>query len=145
MIRSVLYRYVDTDSPDPELTHFSIEHDRKYILPLLREARQTNPELFYFSFPWSPPAWIKAGNSLLGGFMRKHYFNAYAQYFVRFLRSYAVDGVKIDAVTIQNEVDTDQDGRMPQAQWGQKYEEDFVKSHLGPALQKASLDTDLFG
>jgi glucosylceramidase len=42
--------------------------------------------------------------------MRKLYFNAYAQYFVRFLQSYAVDDVKIDAVTIQNEVDTDQDG-----------------------------------
>jgi glucosylceramidase len=70
--------------------------------------------------------------------------NAYAQYFVRFLRSYAVDGVKIDAVTIQNEVDTDQDGRMPQALWGQEYEEDFVNTYLGPALQEASLDTRIW-
>jgi glucosylceramidase len=45
------YSCDDTDSPDPELKHFSIEHDRKYILPLLREARQTKPELFYFSPP----------------------------------------------------------------------------------------------
>lgn len=51
---------------------------------------------------------MKGGKSLLGGSMRKHYFNAYAQYFVRFLQSYAVDGVKIDAVTIQNEIDTHQ-------------------------------------
>ncbi|MGC1299454.1 MAG: hypothetical protein WA869_30885 [Alloacidobacterium sp.] len=48
----------DTDSPAPELKHFSIEHDRKYILPLLREARQAKPELFYFSSPWSPPGWM---------------------------------------------------------------------------------------
>jgi glucosylceramidase len=138
------YSYDDTDSPDPELAHFSIEHDRKYILPLLREGRQTNPDLFYFSSPWSPPGWMKAGNSLMGGSMRKHYFPAYAQYFVKYLEAYAVDGVKINAVTVQNEVDTDQDGRMPQALWGQEYEMDFVKNHLGPALEKSSLDTKIW-
>ncbi len=138
------YSYDDGESPDPELKHFSIEHDRKYILPLLRDAQQVNPELFYFSSPWSPPGWMKAGNSLLGGSMRKHYFNAYAQYFVKFLQDYAVDGVKIRAVSVQNEVDTDQDGRMPQALWGQEYEMDFVKSYLGPALEKALLDTKIW-
>lgn len=138
------YSYDDTPAPDPELAHFSIDHDRKYILPLLREARQVNPDLFYFSSPWSPPGWMKAGGSLLGGSMRKHYFDAYAQYFVRFLRDYAVDGVKINAVTVQNEVDTDQDGRMPQALWGQEYEIDFVKQFLGPAFKNASLDTKIW-
>jgi len=138
------YSYDDTDSPDPELTHFSIEHDRKHILPMLKEARQTNPELFYFSSPWSPPGWMKVGNSLLGGSMRKHYFTSYAQYFVKFLQEYAIDGVKINAITIQNETDTDQDGRMPQALWGQEYEVEFVKGHLGPALQKAPLDTKIW-
>lgn len=138
------YSYDDTPSPDPELKHFSIDHDRKYILPLLKEARQTNPELFYFSSPWSPPGWMKAGNSLLGGNMRSHYFDAYAQYFVNFLNGYAADGVKINAVTVQNEVDTDQDGRMPQALWGQEYEMNFVKGYLGPALEKASPDTKIW-
>lgn len=138
------YSYDDSPTPDPDLTHFSIDHDRAYILPLLRQARQVNPDLFYFSSPWSPPGWMKAGGSLLGGSMRKHYFPAYAQYFVKFLQGYAADGVKIQAVTVQNEVDTDQDGRMPQALWGQEYEMEFVKDHLGPALQKASLDTKIW-
>ncbi|HYK36760.1 glycoside hydrolase family 30 protein [Alloacidobacterium sp.] len=138
------YSYDDTPSPDPSLTHFSIEHDRKYILPLLKEARQTNPELFYFSSPWSPPGWMKASNSLLGGNMRSHYFDAYAQYFVKFLDGYAADGVKINAVTVQNEVDTDQDGRMPQALWGQEYEMNFVKGYLGPALEKSVPDTKIW-
>jgi glucosylceramidase len=138
------YSYDDTPEPDPKLKHFSIDHDRKYILPMLREAQKVNPELFYFSSPWSPPAWMKAGNSLLGGSMRKKYFDAYAEYFVKFLEGYSEAGVKIKAVTVQNEVDTDQDGRMPQALWGQEYEGDFVKLHLGPALQKASLDTKIW-
>ncbi len=138
------YSYDDSSTPDPDLTHFSIDHDRAYILPLLRQARQVNGDLYYFSSPWSPPGWMKAGNSLLGGSMRKHYFPAYAQYFVKFLQGYAADGVKIQAVTVQNEVDTDQDGRMPQALWGQEYEMDFVKDHLGPALGKAQLDTKIW-
>lgn len=138
------YTYDDTPQPDPELKHFSIEHDRKYILPLLKEAQQANPEMFYFSSPWSPPAWMKAGDTLLGGSMRKHYFDAYAQYFVKFLQGYAAAGVKVKAVTVQNEVDTDQDGRMPQALWGQEYEMDFVKLHLGPALKQAGIDTKIW-
>ncbi|MHB1023519.1 MAG: glycoside hydrolase family 30 protein [Acidobacteriaceae bacterium] len=138
------YSYDDSVQPDPQLTHFSIEHDRAYILPSLREARALHPDLFLFSSPWSPPGWMKAGDSLLGGSMRKHYFAAYAEYFVRFLKGYAADGVKINAVTVQNEVDTDQDGRMPAALWGQEYEMDFVKSFLGPAFEHASLDTKIW-
>lgn len=138
------YSYDESSEPDPELKHFSIDHDRKYILPTLQEARQTNSDLFYFSSPWSPPGWMKAGGSLLGGSMRKHYFAPYAQYFVKFLKAYAEAGVKIQAITVQNEVDTDQDGRMPQALWGQEYEMDFVKKHLGPAFQESSIDTKIW-
>ncbi|HEX4308957.1 MAG TPA: glycoside hydrolase family 30 beta sandwich domain-containing protein [Acidobacteriaceae bacterium] len=138
------YSYDDTSTADPELAHFSIAHDRQNILPVLRAASQVNPALFYFSSPWSPPGWMKAGGSLLGGSMRNHYFPAYAQYFVKFLQGYAAEGVKIQAVSIQNEVDTDQDGRMPQAMWGQEYEMAFVKEHLGPALQQASLNTKIW-
>ena len=138
------YSFDDSQEPDPELSQFSIEHDRAYIIPSLRAARQVNPDLFLFSSPWSPPGWMKAGGSMLGGSMRKKYFGSYAEYFVKFLQAYSADGVKIDAVTIQNEVDTDQDGRMPAALWGQEYEVEFVKRHLGPALERASLGTKIW-
>jgi glucosylceramidase len=138
------YTYDDSSQPDPELQHFSIEHDRQYILPMLRETQQANPEIFYFSSPWSPPAWMKAGNSLLGGSMRSRYFGPYAEYFVRFLKAYTAEGIPIHAVTIQNEIDTDQDGRMPQCMWGQEYEIKFVREFLGPALEKNSLDTKIW-
>ena len=138
------YSYDESKTPDPELKSFSIDHDRAYILPILRAARAANPELFLFATPWSPPGWMKSGDSLLGGSMRKKYFGPYADYFVRFLQEYQKENVKIEAVTIQNEVDTDQDGRMPAALWGQEYEIDFVKSHLAPALQHAGLDTKIW-
>ena len=87
---------------------------------------------------------MKANGSLLGGSMRKKYLAVYAQYFVKFLQAYMKEGVKIRAVTAQNEVDTDQDGRMPAALWGQEYEIEFVKKYLGPALEQASLDTRIW-
>src|SRR5260370_32802429 len=131
------YSFDDSPEPDPELKHFTIEHDREYILPTLRAARKLNPDLFLFSSPWSPPGWMKAGGSLLGGSMRKKYYAPYANYFVKFLQDYSNEGVKINAITIQNEVDTDQDGRMPAALWGQEHEIEFVKLHLSPALESA--------
>lgn len=138
------YSFDESPEPDPELKHFSIDHDKEYILPMLRDARKVNPELFLFSTPWSPPGWMKAGGSMLGGSMRKKSFGPYADYFVRFLEGYSAEGVKINAVTVQNEVDTDQDGRMPAALWGQEYEIEFVKKFLGPAFAKAALDTKIW-
>ncbi len=138
------YTLDESPDPDPELQRFSLEHDREYILPILRDAQKVNSDLFLFSSPWTPPGWMKAGDSMLGGSMRKKYLSAYAQYLVKFLQGYSQDGVKIQAITIQNEVDTDQDGRMPAALWGQEYEIQFVKNHLGPALERASLDTKIW-
>ena len=134
----------DEGEPDLEMKRFSIAHDESYVLPMLRQARKVNPDLFLFSSPWSPPGWMKAGGSMLGGSIRKPYFGPYAQYFVKFLQAYAAAGVPVQAVTVQNEVDTDQDGRMPACLFGQEYEIGFVKDHLGPALQQNGIGTKIW-
>jgi glucosylceramidase len=131
-----LYCYDEGNDPDPDLTRFSLEHDRQYILPILREARRVNPDLFLFSSPWSPPGWMKANGSMLGGSMRRKYMAAYANYFLKFLQGYEAEGVPVQAITVQNEVDTDQDGRMPACVWPQEYEVDFVRHFLGPVFEK---------
>jgi glucosylceramidase len=138
-----LYSYDDGDA-DPTLSRFSIDHDREYILPILRQARKANPDLFLFSTPWSPPGWMKFNNSMLGGSMRNHYLPVYAQYYLKFLQAYASEGVPLHALTSQNEVDTDQDGRMPACLWGQEYEIQFVRDHLGPLLEKNGVNTKIW-
>ena len=40
---------------------------RPQILPLLRQALALNPELKVMATPWSPPAWMKTNDSLIGG------------------------------------------------------------------------------
>lgn len=138
------YSYDDGAEPDPELKRFSIEHDRGYILPILREARAVNPGLWLLASPWSPPGWMKFNDSMLGGSMRKAWYATYAEYLQRFLDAYAAEGVSINSITPQNEVDTDQDGKMPACLWGQEYEVEFVRDHLGPRLANAKNKADIW-
>jgi len=81
---------------------------------------------------------------MLGGSMRQRYFGAYAQYLLKFLQAYAAEGAPVQALTVQNEVDTDQDGRMPACIWPQEYEIGFVKGYLGPLLRRNGLSTRIW-
>jgi glucosylceramidase len=140
------YTYDDGD-PDPDMKRFSIDHDKEYILPQLRLARKFNPSLFLLACPWSPPGWMKVGGSMLGGTLKPENFPAYAKYFVKFLQSYEAEGIRVDAVTSQNEVDTDQLARvphMPACLWAQEHEITFVGQHLGPALEQNKLQTKIW-
>jgi len=138
-----LYSF-DDGEPDPDLKRFSIEHDRAYILPMLRLARSVNPDLFLFSSPWSAPGWMKDNGSMLGGCMRHTHMPSYANYFVKFLGAYEREGVPIQAITVQNEVDADQQGLMPACFWPQDCESGFVSDHLGPAFERAGVKTKIW-
>lgn len=76
--------------------------------------------------------------------MHKRSLPVYANYFIKYLKAYAAEGVVIDAVTPQNEVDTDQDGKMPACFWAQEIEIEFVGKHLGPAFEKNQLPTKIW-
>jgi len=138
-----MYSY-DEGEPDPELKRFSIDQDKQYLLPELRSARKINPELFILASPWSPPGWMKASGTMLGGSLKPKNFAVYAQYLVKFLKAYEAEGVSVDAITSQNEVDTDQDGRMPACVWAQEHEIVFVSQFLGPAFEKNGVKTKIW-
>jgi glucosylceramidase len=133
------------DGPvDPDLKRFSVARDEEHVLPILREIQELNSGLLFFASPWSPPGWMKSNGSMLGGCMRHTYMASYADYFLRFLRAYENAGVAVHAVTVQNEVDADQDGTMPACAWPQDYEADFVTMHLGPLFQRAGVSTKIW-
>jgi glucosylceramidase len=87
---------------------------------------------------------MKANGSMLGGCMRKKYFTSYARYFLKFLQAYAAEGVPVLAVTSQNEVDTEQDGRMPASCGDRSLKIEFVKEPLGPALKANGIPTKIW-
>jgi glucosylceramidase len=130
---------------DPELRRFSIEKDRAYILPVLRQARAANEDLRFFASPWSPPGWMKSTGTLIGGYLLPRWYSAYAEYLVRFIEAYEAEGIPIHAVTIQNEPGVDRSfekdpkWHYPSCRWTAAQEQEFIRDHLGPALRRRGL------
>ena len=83
-----LYTYDDVPF-DTELKHFSINKDREYIIPILKEILKIRPDIYFFASPWSPPGWMKTGGELCSGYMRAEFVNCYADYFIKYIKAYA--------------------------------------------------------
>ncbi|MGP4025546.1 glycoside hydrolase family 30 beta sandwich domain-containing protein [Actinomadura sp. 3N407] len=97
------YTYND-GAPDPELTRFSIQKDIDYnIIAVLKQAKAINPDLILFGSVWSPPAWMKSNNSLIGGSLVDAHIPTLAKYFRKAVQAYAQQGLPLHAVTMQNE------------------------------------------
>src|SRR6478735_1388414 len=142
------YTYDDVapGGTDYDLSEFSIAHDEAQILPLVRQALALNPSLKVMATPWSPPAWMKTNDSLVGGRFKDdpRVYDAYARYFVRFIQDYRRAGVPIDAVTLQNEPQN----RNPSAYPGMDLrdsEEARLVVAVGRAFQRAAIHTKILG
>lgn len=110
---------------------------------MIKEALAVRPDLYLFASPWSPPAWMKTGGSFCCGFMRREYIDCYAEYIVRFIQEYAKCGIRISALTSQNEVETDQGGKMPACIWHPDTEAEFVIA-LRKKLKENDLDVEIW-
>lgn len=134
-----LTNYTYDDMPagetDPELQHFSIDHDKAYILPVLREALALNPKITVMALPWSPPGWMKAGDSTDGGSFNEQYLPALANYFAKFLAAYAQNGVPVTRIAIQNEPLNNNTG-YPTEFLTDAEEAQFIAGYLGPAVER---------
>lgn len=120
-----LYTYDDVDG-DESLEHFSIARDEEYIIPMIKEILRVNPDLYIFASPWTPPGWMKTGGSACGGHMRERFVEVYADYFIKYIKAYAEHGIRIRAITPQNEPETQQFGCMPACIWNPETEAAFV-------------------
>ncbi|WP_294324128.1 glycoside hydrolase family 30 beta sandwich domain-containing protein [uncultured Sphingomonas sp.] len=125
---------------DPELKQFSIAPNRATVLPTVKAALAINPKLVVMASPWSPPGWMKTGDSMIGGTLRDDAYDVYARYFVRYLKAYAAQGVAMRYVTVQNEPDFSP-ADYPGMKWPARDRARFVGRHLGPALEQAKLPT----
>jgi glucosylceramidase len=124
---------------DFALASFSIERDRRALLPFIQAAqRVARRPLQLLASPWSPPAWMKTnGDMNHGGRLRPECRAAWAQCYVRFVRAYEAEGVPIWGVSVQNEPMAEQ--RWDSCLYSAEEERDFVRDHLGPSLRDAGL------
>lgn len=132
---------------DRRLLGFSVAHDEAYIVPVLRQMLAINPRVEILAMPWSPPAWMKANQSLdnrsnsglLLGSMRA----TWARYFVKFIQAYARLGIRIAAVTPQNEPTNPT--RYPGLDLESAHEARMITEFLRPALHRAGLRVGIYG
>jgi len=134
---SEAYTYVADG--DRELKTFDIAPDLRHRIPLLRAALATaGRSLTVYASPWSPPAWMKDNGSMLqGGRLLPACRDAWARYFVEFIRAYERQGVPIWGVSVQNEPMAIQ--TWESCVFTAEEERDFVRDHLGPALHASGL------
>lgn len=137
-----IYSYDDV-AFDTELKHFSVKRDEAYVIPMIKEILEVNPDLYLFASPWSPPYWMKTGGSMCGGYMRNEFVDCYADYIIKYIKAYAEYGIKVSAITPQNEPNTHQHNKMPACIWHPETEAEFIKV-LRKKLEKNNLDVKIW-
>jgi glucosylceramidase len=131
------YTYVA--DKDETLKTFSVKHDEQFRIPFIKQAMAAaGGKLTLFVSPWSPPGWMKTNGEMLhGGKLLPQYRQTWADYYVKFIKTYEQLGMPIWGLSVQNEP-------MATQSWEScvftgEDERDFIKGYLGPTLAKAGL------
>lgn len=136
------YDEMPAGQTDADLAGFDLFAGDKEVVPVLQEILAINPALKLLGAPWSAPRWMKTHASFIGGNLKPEWQDVYARYFVRYVQTMATHGIRIHAITPQNE--PLHGGNEPSMVMDAAQQADFIKNHLGPALRTAGLDTEIF-
>lgn len=114
-----------------------LTHVRPHMLPTLRAMRALNPRLTIIASPWSAPAWMKDGGSLIKGRLKAEHYPDFARYLISYSHAMRRAGVPIDMLTIQNEPHFEPEDypgmRMEPADRAR-----FIGDHLGPLMRASA-------
>ena len=127
------------DEGDADLKTFSIEKDKQKRIPFIKRAIELiKDDVVFYASPWSPPAFMKTNNNMLqGGKLLPEFRQAWADYYVKFIKAYEKEGIPVWGLTIQNEPMAVQ--RWESCIYTADEERDFLKNYLGPTLEKEGL------
>lgn len=139
-----LYSYdeMPAGQTDPQLANFSIDHDKEFLIPTLKQALAINPDLKLMGSPWSAPGWMKTSESMIGGSLKAEAYEPYANYFTKLIKAFQAEGVPFDAVTPQNEPHYVPDN-YPGMRMEPFEQAEWIKSNLGPAFEKEGIKTKI--
>lgn len=148
---STEYSLCDVKGPDDDLLkNFRLHNDEtQYVIPVLKEILEINPNIKILGSPWTCPRWMKcksstdrsAHNSWTDGHLNPTYYQAYADYFVKFVEAFRAEGINIYAVTPQNEPLNPGNCASLVMLWNE--EASFVQ-RLAPAFANAGLNTKIY-
>lgn len=139
--RVFTYNDLPEGETDPAMAKFSLGPDRADVIPVLKEILKVNPKILILGSPWTAPLWMKTNHAAKGGKLMPECYDAYALYFVKYIQAMKSEGIRVDAITIQNE--PLHPGNTPSLQMFPDEQALFIKKHLGPAFAAAKLDTKI--
>lgn len=131
------YTYVEEN--DVELKTFDIKREKRWVIPFIKAAEAARKDtISLLASPWSPPGFMKSNSEMNnGGKLLNEYMDAWAKYYVKFIKAMRAEKINVQAITVQNEPAAVQVWDSCIYTYGE--ERDFVKNYLGPALEKAGL------
>lgn len=155
------YSY-DEIPEDHTMKNFTIERDKKRLIPYIKEALKIYPRLKIWASPWCPPSWMKTNHhyacrpdkvndlpeSGTGREMQTQFrmedavLQAYALYFAKFIDAYKKEGIDIYAVHVQNEPNSCQN--FPSCIWKPSDLATFIGGYLGPRFTGDNHETEIW-
>ncbi|WP_428655181.1 glycoside hydrolase family 30 protein [Runella sp.] len=135
------YNDLPAGQTDPTITKFSLAEEQKDLIPVLKQILAINPQIKILGSPWTPPAWMKTNNNSKGGSLKTEFYDAYARYLVKYVHEMKKQGIRIDALTVQNE--PLHPGNNPSLLMVQDEQAAFIKKSLGPTFKNAKSDTKI--
>jgi glucosylceramidase len=135
------YNDLPSGQTDFDLSSFDISQDKKYLIPVLKEILTIQPDIKIMASPWSPPKWMKTNNSSVGGSLKQECYDVYSRYLLKYIQSMANEGIKIDALTLQNE--PQHGGNNPSMLMSATEQAAFIKNHVGPLFKTGNITTKI--
>ena len=120
-----------------DLSDFSIDRDKRYVIPLLKDILKTK-KIILVSSPWSPPKMYKKIKLLNYGIkLAKRYYDSYSNYLIKYLEYYRKEGINIEYLTMQNEPLARQ--KWESCKFDLEEQKDFIYQYLLPKLANCKL------
>ncbi|MHB1023515.1 MAG: glycoside hydrolase family 30 protein [Acidobacteriaceae bacterium] len=135
------YNDLQVGKTDVNLEDFSLNPDRADVIPVLKKILEIDPKIKILGSPWSAPAWMKTNDDVKGGSLKPEYYAIYAQYFVKYIEGMQAQGIRVDAITVQNEPLNEKN--TPSMKMTSDEQDLFIKKYLGPAFEKAHITTKI--
>lgn len=140
--KSYSYNDLPPGQTDFALSRFDLMAGDEHVIPVLKEILSINPDIRIMASPWSAPPWMKDNGGFIGGSLKPECYDVYARYLVRYLEAMRAHGIRIHAMTLQNEPHNHKND--PSMVMTASDQAAFIKNHMGPALQTSGLDTQIF-
>jgi len=135
------YNDLGPNETDLELLNFSLEKDKEYLIPVIKNILEIVPNIKIMASPWSPPAWMKSNNSSIGGRLKSEYYDVYADYLIKYILSMKDEGIQIYSITVQNEPLHPHNN--PSMLMLAEEQANFIKNHLGPKFEANNINTKI--